>query len=485
MARVGAKINRLQGIIASVKKNPDLAVQFDGSSPAKPLAKYIADSQAAALPPDITDLAKRHFLDTFASLVVSARLKPAQCARNFALFHGGSPGPVHILTTNQTTRLLDAIFANSITAHAAEINDFCPSAFVQPGPPIISTVFALGEFLKASGEALLRAMVAGYEVACRFPKALGLRNLQTAGLSSHGIGPTFGSAAAAASLLKMPPEQVLYVLSYCAQQACGSFNWIRDEEHMEKAFLFAGMPARNGATAALLVHHGFTGVSDPFSGTPNWLLNGTYLGPESDLDKEKLVRNLGVEFEMPLVGYKRYPVGGPTQPSVEGLLELMKKVDQGEIDKVIIRMPGQPDIFDQAVMPALNLRYLASVIMEDGGLSFDTAQSQERMATPSIREKMQRVFLLHDPAQERKPRAESAIVEIILKNGSSERIFVEHVLGFPERPMSRDDVEAKALGLMVPIIGQRKADKLVDMTRHLEAVQDIRAIVPLLIPEDA
>jgi 2-methylcitrate dehydratase PrpD len=485
MAKEGVKRTRMQDIIASVKADPHHAqVQLSSFSPTEPLCCYIADSQTAAIPDEIRELAKRHFLDTFASLIVSSQLKPAQLARNFALFHGGKTGPAHLLTTNHTTRLVDAIFANAITAHAAEINDFCPSAFVQPGPPIISTVFAIGELIKASGEELLRAVIAGYEITCRFPKALGLGNLQTAGLSSHSVGPTFGAAATAASLLKMPPELIRYVLAYCVQQASGSFNWLRDEEHVEKAFLFAGMPARNGATAALLVHHGFTGVSDPFAGSPNWLFNSTFIGLESDLNKEKLVHNLGIDFELPLVGYKRYPVGGPTQPGVEGLLTLIQEVDRREIEHVVIKMPGQPDIFAQAIMPALNLPYLAAVILEDGDLTFDSAQSHERMGSTSTQKKMKQVSLLHDPSQEREPRAESAIVEVILKNGSRKSIFIEHVLGFPERPMSRDDVEAKAVGLIVPIIGAEKAKKLVDTMWHLDEVQDIQTIVPLLIREN-
>jgi 2-methylcitrate dehydratase PrpD len=478
------KKTRMQEIMRIVKADPALAqAQLNSPSPAGPLADYVAGSQTAAIPDDIRDLAKRHFLDTLASVIVSSRLKPAQLAREFVFSLGGKAEAAHILTTNAKATVLDAIFVNAITAHAAEINDFCPSAFVQPGPPIVSTVFALGELIKAGGEEMLRAVIAGYEIACRLPKALGIENLRTAGLSSHGIGPTFGAACAAASLLKMPQEKIRYVLAYCVQQASGSFNWIRDEEHVEKAFLFAGMPARNGATAALLVHHGFTGVSDPFAGAPNWLFNSTFIGPDSDLDMDRLVRRLGTEFELPLVGYKRYPVGGPTQPCVEGLLQLIKTVDRRDVVKVDIEMPGHPDIFNDAVMPALNLRYLAAVILEDGDLTFHTAQSHERMATPSIQEKMKFVTLSHDPAQERQPRVESARVAVVLKSGRRESIFIDHVLGFPERPMSREDVETKALGLIVPVIGIEKANKLVDMSRHLDDVKDIQTIIPLLIPE--
>ncbi|MFX1499479.1 MAG: MmgE/PrpD family protein [Promethearchaeota archaeon] len=477
--------NRLEELLGTVRKDPYLvSSQLDYPSITEPLAKYISETQFSTIPDEILELAKRHILDTLASMVVSTQLKPSRLARQFAIFNGGKADTAHLLTTNQTTTLLDAIFANAITAHAAEINDFCPSAFVQPGPPIISTVLSIGETIGASGEELLKAVVIGYEIACKLPKALGTMNLRTAGLSSHGVGPTFGSAAAAATLLKLPKREIGYVLAYCVQQASGSFNWIRDEEHIEKAFLFAGMPARNGASAALMVHKGFTGVKDPFKGRPNWLLSSIFIGIDSDLDLNRLIHDLGVKYEIPLVGYKRYPVGGPIQASIEGLMELIKRIDRTSIIKIEIKMPGSVSIFSDAEMPALNLRYLTAVILEDGDLSFTMAQSHERMSTETIREKMEFITLIHDPTQEKEPRVESALVKVTLKDGRDHEIFIEHVLGFPERPMNHQDVEHKAKSLITPILGHLKANKLIETIWNLENLLNIKSIIPLLIPSN-
>ena len=477
-------MNRLRKILEEVRSDPQLAQkQLKGPSPMGPLSKYISQSQTAPIPDEIRELSKRHILDTLASIVACSQLKPAQLARDFALFSSGQTHAAHLLGTNTKTALLDAIFANALTAHGAEINDFCPSAFVQPGPPIVATVMGIGEVFPASGEQLIRAVIVGYEISCRLPKALGIRNLQDFGLSSHGVGPTFGSAAAAASLLEIPQDKIGEIFAYCVQQASGSYEWLRDTEHLEKAFLFAGMPARNGAYAALLVQHGFTGVRDPFEGNPGWLISCMFLGPDSDLDKQRLIDKLGEEFELPLVGYKRYPVGGPLQPGVEGLLTLIKTVNRNDIVKIDIKMPGgRVNSFSTAEMPALNLRYLSSVILEDGELTFEMAESHERMATDSIRKKMETVTLIHDPEQEREPRVESALVEVTLRSGEKKQVFIEHVLGFPDYPMDREDVHSKAMGLLVPVLGIEQSRTLVDSVWDLEKVGDIRELIPLLVP---
>ena len=63
-----------------------------------------------------------------------------------------------------------------------------------------------------------------------------------------------------------------HALSYAAQQVSGIWSWVRDAEHVEKAFDFSGMGARNGVTAAVMAQMGFSGVWDVFDGEHNVLI---------------------------------------------------------------------------------------------------------------------------------------------------------------------------------------------------------------------
>lgn len=56
-----------------------------------------------------------------------------------------------------------------------------------------------------------------------------------------------------------------------AQQVSGIWSWVRDTEHIEKAFDFGGMGARNGVSVALMVQAGFTGVEDVLDGEHNMI----------------------------------------------------------------------------------------------------------------------------------------------------------------------------------------------------------------------
>ncbi len=110
----------------------------------------------------------------------------------------------------------------------------------------------------------------GYDVATRVNYAMSAEALAAASRSTHSVGGVFGAGAAAGALLGLDAAQVRHLMSYCAQQASGVGCHVRDSEHIEKAFDFGGMPARNGVVAATMVAHGFTGVDDVFAGERNF-----------------------------------------------------------------------------------------------------------------------------------------------------------------------------------------------------------------------
>ncbi len=469
------------------------AARAQTSSPKAPmpavtgaLSRFIAGGQDLPVPPEILDLGRLHILDTLAAVVACRDLEPSVLARRFAMVQSGDAraSAATILGTRERAATLDAVFASAMTAHGAEINDFIPSALVQPGPAVVSVALALAEQRRLSGLAMLKSVIVGYEMAGRFPKALGLRNLNASGLANHGVGPTFGAAAAAAALMRLPEDRIGDVLTYCSQQASGSWQWMLDVEHVEKSFVFAGMGARAGLLSALLVEQGFRGVRENLDQPTGFLNQGMFTGPNSDLDRTRLIDGLGLRWEMPQAAYKKYPTGGPTQPAVEGLLRLLPAIDRSAVEKVVIAMPGRWQAFRDAAMPALNLRYLTAIILIDGRLDFVSAQSLERMREDrAVRALMSMVEVIHDPAQEAGPgqeRTESARVTVAEAGGRRHEIYTPYVTGFPSHPMSRDEVEAKAQSLMAPRLGERRARAVINAVRAIDAMPNAGGLVRLI-----
>lgn len=443
------------------------------------VADFVAGAGQRRFPPDVVDMAGMHILDTLASIVACRGLEPAAVARRFAVANSGGVSGTTILGTRDRASLVDAVFASAMAGHGAEINDFMPSVFVQPGPAIVSAALCVAEARGASGEAVLRAVIAGYEIASRVPRGVGVGNLRSAGLATHGMAPVFGSAAATASIAGLPVERIPDVISCCVQQASGSWQWLLDVEHIEKSLVFAGIGARNGVSAVLLTEAGFRGVRHCLDVEGGW--RAGLAGGDAD---ESALLDFSTLTGMHDTAYKRHPVGGPTQPAIEALLELVGVVERDHVDRVRIEMPGRAAAFRDAQMPALNLRYLTALILEDGRLDFVAAQSLERMhGDERIASLMQIVDVVHDEAQETgtgRARAESARVTVSMRDGSSVERFVPFVRGFPTHPMDRDDVEDKAFGLLAPGLGDASARAVVDACRNLEELDRVDDLIRLL-----
>src|SRR4029453_8737847 len=130
---------------------------------------------------------------------------------------------------------------------------------------------SMGEREDRSGEDMLRAVTLGYDLCCRLLMALGPDHVRATHRSAEGVSSTFGAVGAAAALARLDEKGMRYALSYAAQQVSGVWSWERDLEHVEKAFDFAGMGARNGVTAALMAQTGFPGVPDGLDGEHNVL----------------------------------------------------------------------------------------------------------------------------------------------------------------------------------------------------------------------
>jgi 2-methylcitrate dehydratase PrpD len=108
-------------------------------------------------------------------------------------------------------------------------------------------------------------------------------------------------------------------------------------------------------------------------------------------------------------------------------------------------------------------------------------------ADAPVRDWMAKVEVEHDPEQEAPrgaPRTESARVVLTLRDGVQLEKYVPFVRGFPSHPMSRADVEHKALELMAPRLGTHGARAVVERLWALESLPAAGELVSLIASAD-
>jgi 2-methylcitrate dehydratase PrpD len=441
------------------------------------LSVYVAGALRKPLPRTVAEKTKHHLLDTLAAMVSGSRLRPGRMAISLARSQGGKKEAC-VIGSRVLASATNAALANGMLAHADETDDSHSRSQTHPGCGVVAAALAMAERERASGTELLRAVALGYDICCRLTQSLGAAQFRAAGHSTHSFGPTFGAAAAAGALAGLDARRVRYLMSYAAQQASGVSCWMRDEEHIEKAFDFGGMPARNGVAAAAMVAHGFTGLEDVLSGERNF-----FVAYEHSPDPDELARELGGRFEILDTDIKRWAVGSPIQAPLDSLLELIRAhgIRAEEVERVIVKVSHQgANTTDNREMPDICMQHLCALMLLDGTVSFRSSHDAARMRRPEVLALRRRIELRGDEALSRVMPRREGIVEIRLADGRELTHHTRAVRGTPANPMTRPEVEAKALDLAGPVVGGRRAAKLCAAIRGLEKIRDVRALRTLL-----
>ncbi|MGA0034033.1 MAG: MmgE/PrpD family protein [Burkholderiales bacterium] len=440
------------------------------------LARYIAAAPRRALPAAVTERAKHHLLDTLAAMLSGSRLLPGRRAIEFVKTQGGVPEST-VIGTDIVTSAINAALVNGMHGHADETDDTYYLALVHPGCGIIPAALALAERERAGGTALLRALVLGYDVCARMSQALGIERFRSRGHSTHSFGNIFGATAAASAILRLNADQSRFAMSYAAQQASGLSCWARDIEHIEKAFDFGGMPARNGVTAALMASMRFTGVEDIFFGDRSF-----FHAYGLTADPQRLVRGLGRTFEIMNTSIKRWAIGYPIQAPIDAVLNLIEKhgVTAKDVDRVVITIDDQgARTVNQRTMASINIQHLTALMLLDGDISFASAHDEKRVRDPRVTALKSRITLQGSAALGR-AKTTQAIVEMVTRDGRWLRHHTKAVRGTAANPMPRAEVETKARDLLLPVIGARRTTRLIDMVWNIEKLHDARRLRPLL-----
>jgi len=441
------------------------------------VARYMAAARQQPLPPEVLRETRHRVLDTVAAIVSGSRLKPGEMAIRFVQSQGGTP-EASVLTTRVRTSAINAALVNAMFAHADETDDFEPVTKAHPGCAAVPAALAVGERENRSGEDLLRAVALGYDLGCRWLMALGPNHVRATHRSAEGVSATMGAAAAAASMAQLDERGMRYALSYAAQQVSGIWSWERDVEHVEKAFDFAGMGARNGVTAALMAQAGFSGVPDVLEGEHNAIE-----AHSAQPHPEEMAADLGRRFYVTETAIKTFSVGYPIQSALDALLTLRRDhgLTPANVDRVIARLPQDgAGIVNDSAMPDVNLQYLVAVALIDGAVSFDASHSFDRMKDPQVLAVKQRVQLVGDRALMDPAAPRSANVEVRLRDGRTVSHFTRFAPGTKESPLSTEGVAAKARSLIAPVLGDERAEAVIRRINTLETLSSVRDLVALL-----
>jgi 2-methylcitrate dehydratase PrpD len=462
---------RSAGAIAALAASPIRMTQAADAGVTAQLARYMVAARGRALPDAVLLECKHRILDTFAAMVSGSRMPPGVMAAKYIRSLGGEPQAALIGTDFRTTAV-NAALANAMCAHADETDDFEPVTKAHPGSSAVPAALAVAEREGRSGEEFVRAVALGYDLGCRLLMALGPDLVRGAHRSAEGTASTFGALGASASLARLDERGMRFAISYAAQQVSGLWSWVKDKDHIEKAFDFAGMGARNGVTAVDMVQAGLTGVDDVLDGAHN-----LFIALSAKPQPEEMLKDLGSRFYVTESAIKTFSVGYPIQSPLDALLTLRKQfgLSADNVRSILVKLPTDAmGIVGGSSMPDVNCQHLVAVALVKGGVSFVDSHDVALMQDPQILEQRAKVTLAADEALMDPAAPRGAIVEVTLSDGKKVDHFTKFPPGTKENPLSTEAVSAKAHDLMAPVLGTEKTEKLITAINRLERVGDLR-----------
>jgi len=239
--------------------------------------------------------------------------------------------------------------------------------------------------------------------------------------------------------------------------------------------VFAGMPSANGVRAAAMVASGCDGVADAFSGVPNFLD-----ALATEVRRDELSAGLGERHEIMYTNIKKFAVGSPAQAAVQAVLELVEEepIDPAAVASIRIVLPHDlARVVDEREMPDINCQYLVAGTLVDRAFTFAMAHDDDRMQDPTILALRGRTELVPDPERE---GVRTADVTVTMHDGTSRQRFVGAVRGTVDDPMTDDEVNAKAVDLLDPVLGGAATKTLLDRLWSLDECPDINEITTVL-----
>jgi len=439
------------------------------------LGAYAASVSTTALAPDVIHAGKRCILDWLSATLPGGLENPARFVAA-ALTEEVGRGSARLIPDGTPATPRTAALINGTAAHTLEVDDIFRDAIYHPGPPVIAAALAVAQSRRLSGQGLIAAVVAGYEISNRIGRAIQPQHYDY--WHTTGTVGAFGAAAAAANALSLTPVQGKHALANAATFAAALQQAFRSDA-MSKA-LHAGRAAETGLLCALMAEQGVTGAENMLEGE-----RGFGNAMSRDVDWSATFADLGEDFTITRMTQKNHCCCGHTFAAIDGVLAICRAhdLDVGDIDRISIgtyekalevcgnRIPQTP------YEAKFSLAYVCAMAAMEGSVRL-AAFTPGWLASAELRTVMERVDMrIDERANVVFPGLRSAFVTIGTTDG---RTFEHHAptrKGDPDAPLSDAELEHKFRELAGVVFNDGRLDQLIDQVWKLETLADVNDLL--------
>ena len=441
------------------------------------LARTVNSIRYEDLPARAVEHAKMILASTLSSAAPGALIESARILRNLAKDRGGrSEATVWFDALRLPAASAARVNAGLSDAAASDDSDIRNTAHY--GTALTSAGLAIAERTGAAGKDLLGAMVIGYEAAGRIGDT---RRGGRGGLHASQL-VAFGSAVAAARLLKLTDQQVAYALGIVATTmggiAIGTNSWAR--EYMGSNAAGSGVDAAEAAARGYTVNDDMLGARggfvDVFGGGRDAVrLLSADLGQRWDI----------VEF----LAIKLWPGAHPFSGTLEAAVNAARQanVPADGVAKILIAGPDRTTVGGSRrprdlVEAIHSLPYFVASAVADKEFTWIHA-TEGKIFDPVVARLMGVVDLDPAPPAITYKWGWGGSVTVVTTSGQRFTSTVDAPRGSGPRGIEWSDVDAKYRALMPDSkLPAARLGQILDQIHQFDRVKSVPAFARLLTP---
>ena len=439
------------------------------------VGRFLADIRYEHLPPSILPVVRDAFADTVGVIFAGIDQRITEILRKTLVDPAGRKESRACLSAHLVAAPEAALLAGAIS-HALDYG--CQTMSGHPGGVIIPAVLAEAEVLGSTGQEMVTAFVAGYEVWCEVWRRNKLYH--KAGWHPTSLFGPLAAAAACSVLRKLSAHEAQMAVAIAASHAGGLFS---NFGSMTKGY-HSGMSARSGVIAARLAQAGMTGGHDALENMQGYL-SAFSSGGEPDrespsqLGKDWYLPRYKLQLKMHPSCFFSHRVYEGTRKMLEGRTINPEDVESVDVEmgrgQVTVLVQHQPQNQYQAQFSG-EFGIAAAVILGKFGVP---EIADEVVARPDMQAFYPKVKL--HPVDEYDPRDPvfSPTDRVIMKLKSGEVIDsgpISTIPGYAAEPLTTEQLWDKFRECTLATHSQAQARELFDLLQRVDTLASAHAL---------
>ncbi|WP_258166473.1 MmgE/PrpD family protein [Paenibacillus sp. PCH8] len=451
------------------------------------LADYVTRLQYEDLSERAIEVGKQAILDSYGNMVFGRYSEASERIMEYAQLADtviqkedlvSLIGEQDIRTSSDT-----AVFVHTMMARCADLDDGYRHAMGHPGSVLVPLLLSVAQLHQADGKQMITAIVAAYDVYARLGEAINPFMYRERGFDATGVCGAVAAAALVSKLTKANAAQTKDAMGIASLFTGGLIEYQNDGTSGK--ILCSGWAALTGLRAVRLASCGFTGPDAAIEGKYGFFQ--AFQGTSGYCDSSQVLKNLGQDFKITDIYFKRHACQRGLHATLDAVLELRERYDltPSKIKSVDVRTSSfvyrlaNPNP-TTAIGAQASTQFTSAVALKYGRMDSENLIFRS-FEDPEVQELVQKITVTKDEGvqqylAENPTHFCAARVVLRTHEGNSYEKWMPLPLGDMGTPFGWDMLEQKFNHLIADTPCERTKQARFDLIRELEKVNNIHML---------